>query len=444
MDILLIDYQPRGATVNREQTGTYGSRFHARGPAGIFLSRLKGGNVRLPLVSFSLAGAVFQSGGHTVRMTHGMPEQGADVAFFATAMYHWRNDVAFLAALRERHPDMRVGVAGAFSGAMPHLYRDVADFVVEGELEAAALACAEGREDFSGTVVSHGFVDVNRLPLPDWSAFPLKRYSYRPMLPREPFLPVQTSRGCPRACPFCPYIPAQGTRLRKRHVNTVERELRMLQEEHGVRSVLFRDPIFTVSARRTRDLCSRIAGLPGPLDWACETTVDDLTAELVDHMAGAGLRAVNLGVESADMEVLEKSGKKRYNPEHLETMVERLHDRGVAVQAFYMLGLWDDTPETMERTLELARDLNTYTAQFCVATPFPGTAWFRLVREHLAHEDWEQFTEYRPVLEIPGATAGDIRRTRDRAYATYYFRPRWLLRHGFRALCGFFHGFRGM
>lgn len=435
MDFLLIDHQPPGRQINRDQTGTYGSDFRVGSLLSWALGRLKRGGVRLPVLSFSYAAAILRQAGHTVRITSDIPAQSPDVALFATVMYHWRADMEFLARFKKAHPRSRVVLIGAFSQTLPELFAPVADGVIHGEVEPALFAFLNGEWDFRG-VFKGGPADPATLPVPDWDGFPVSRYAYRPVLPRGNFLTVQTSRGCAFGCQFCPYLVIQGSRMRYRDPARVEEELHLLATRHGVRSVLFRDILFTASKARTLELCQRIERLDLGLDWACETHVDTLSEDLVAAMARAGLKAVNLGIESGSPEVLGQAGKKGFTDEKLTRVLGWFESRGVRVQAFYMLGLPGDTAATMERTIALAKKLNTFSAQFCLTTPFPGTPFFEEMRDRLLHEDWSRYTGYDPVISLPGATLEEVRRAKKRAYDTYYLRPQWLLKHGLAALKG--------
>ena len=434
MDFVLIDYQPHGDPVNRDQTGTFGSHFHAGGLVNRWLSRLKASAVRLPMVSFSYAAALLREQGHTVRVVTEMPDRGGDVAIFATVMYHWKEDLRFLEAFKARHGGTRLGVVGAFSQVFPELFEGCCDFVVHGELEGALLAFLEGRWSWEGPFTSPSPVDPETLPLPDWTGFPVSSYSYAPALPKKNFLPVQTARGCAHNCKFCPYMVVQGKTMRYRSPGTVERELARLVAEHGVRSVLFRDILFGVPRARAEEICDRIAGVAPDLEWGCEMRVDSLTEALAERMIASGLKVINLGIETASADVLERSGKAAADLSAVERFTALFARRKVKVQAFYMIGLWHDTAETMMETVKLAKQLNTFSAQFCIATPFPGTAFFEEVRDHLLTEDWSTFTEYRPVVRLPGATSEEIVRVRDHAFRTYYMRPRWLCRYGLEAV----------
>ena len=49
-------------------------------------------------------------------------------------------------------------------------------------------------------------------------------------------------------------------------------------------------------------------------------------------------------------------------------------------------------------TINFAKDLNTYSAQFCVTTPFPGTRFFEDNKNKLIHHHWSK--SYKLVLRI--------------------------------------------
>jgi radical SAM superfamily enzyme YgiQ (UPF0313 family) len=58
-----------------------------------------------------------------------------------------------------------------------------------------------------------------------------------------------------------------------------------------------------------------------------------------------------------------------------------------------MMGLPGDSKEDIAKTLEFAVKLDTDSAQFSIATPFPGTPFFEMARENgwLATLDWTMY-----------------------------------------------------
>lgn len=417
--------------INRDQTGTFGSYFKSEGLLGNILSKVKTSSVRLPVLSFSYATALLRPAGHEVNLTMKMPEHGGDVALFATVMYHWKEDLAFLKEFKRRHPETKLGVIGGFSQVKPELYEDVVDFNIKGDIEPAIWDFLDGKWNWEGQYESGRDIDLDDLPVPDWDGFPIERYSYRPVLGKNNFLVVQSSRGCAYGCSFCPYLVTQGKRMRFRDPAKMEEEIRHLATSFGVRSILFRDILFGVPRKRAEEIAERIGKIGLGIEWAAEMHVKSLDDALIDKMAANGLKAVNLGIESGDPDTLEGSGKKATDLKYIRNVINKLHSKNIGVQAFYILGLWRDTSATMKRTLELAYDLNTLSAQFCVATPFPGTQFFEEVKDSLLHTDWSRYTEYEPVMTIPGASTEEIIEARNTAYSTYYMRPKWLLKYGF-------------
>jgi len=429
MNFVFIDYQPPGGQVNRDQTGTYGSFFKLNSLWGGLLSRFKVLGIKLPILSFSYAAAILRSHGHTVRVVTGLPEDGGDVALFATVLYHWKEDRAFLEEYKKRFPQTRLGVVGVVNQVLPELFSGVSDFSIHGDIEPALFAFLDGKWKWQGCFDCAQSFDLTRLLLPDWDGFPLSNYSYRPGLTRKNFITVQSSRGCVYGCDFCPYMVSQGQKMRFRPLAAVEEEIRLLVKRYGVRSVLFRDILFTADHQRTMELCDRLIRLGVPVEWACETNLEGLDDALIDKMHKSGMCVINLGIESGNPEVLKKSGKRGSDAANLSQTIRSLHKRRIKVQAFYMLGLWNDTPESMRQTVILSHKLNTFSAQFCIATPFPGTRFFEDKKEFLLHRRWAAYTGYEPVLRLPFATEKDVVQCRNWAYNSYYNRLSWLIRY---------------
>lgn len=79
------------------------------------------------------------------------------------------------------------------------------------------------------------------------------------------------------------------------------------------------------------------------------------------------------------------------------SVVRKLHARGIAVYGTFVFGYDDDTPETMDRSLEFALDARLEIANFNPLTPTPGTPLYeRLKREdRLFSPQWWLDPNYR-------------------------------------------------
>lgn len=430
MKFVLVDRFAADGVV-REHAGSFGAAMSSPGAAGRLVQWLKQNLVNLPVVSFGFAASQLREAGHEVAFSPGEVAE-ADVVVVASSMHSHREEAALCADLKERLPGARVGFYGMFSSLKPELFPQ-ADFIVQGELEPAVAEFLSGGHDFSGRVGAARLDDLSILPAADWRGMDVRRFSYFPLLHRRPTLPVQSSRGCSHCCGYCSYMPMQGRAHRRRTPEAVVREMAQGVERHGARSFLFRDICFTLNRGHAMDMARglRRAGLG--VEWACETRVDCLDEALIDAMVAAGFRGVNLGIESPDADILAKAGKRSPELERQKHILGVLADRGVRVNAFYILGLPGDTPDTMRRTIAYARELNTLGAQFCVLTPFPGTALFEEYADRLLTDDFARFTEYAPVVDIGSSSPQEVSRALSEAYR-YYFNRAWFSRHGLSTL----------
>jgi len=55
---------------------------------------------------------------------------------------------------------------------------------------------------------------------------------------------------------------------------------------------------------------------------------------------------------------------------------------GIVTHGFFIIGLPGDTPETMERTLRYAIEMNPHYANFSVCIPFPGTEIYEEIKQN--------------------------------------------------------------
>jgi radical SAM superfamily enzyme YgiQ (UPF0313 family) len=164
---------------------------------------------------------------------------------------------------------------------------------------------------------------------------------------------------------------------------------------------------------------------PLGLTWSAEMRADRLDRDLLGALARAGLRSLELGVESVDRALL--AAEKRKPPTHaqIESVVRDARSLGIRVICNYVLGLPGDTTETMRETVRWAMSLNSFAVQFTVATPYPGTSL--APRRKLPVLDRpDDLTGFR-ATELDGAVSADeLARLREWAYVEYHFRPRYV------------------
>lgn len=429
MKIALLNIKSkRKECINKDFMGGYGWAFNAGTslPARM-INIIKRSGEHLPIISFGYMAAIFKAHNHQVTFqTNVIPE--ADMVFIASSMVDYKYEIDW--ARRIKQAGIRVGFIGPFAGYNPDLFLDNCDFVIKGEPEQAAI-------DISGGMIPKGVVqsapvqDLDSLPFPSWDIFPVNSYSYFPALKERPFLPVLASRGCLYRCNYCPYIVAY--KYRCRSLDSVFSEVVYLKEKFKIRGMIFRDPLFGADNDFVRGLCELMLSGNIRLKWVCETRLNLLNKEILALMYKAGLRVLNTGIESSDQAILSKATRLPVGLQHQEEIIRYCDKLGIRVTAFYILGLPDDTVESIKKTIRYAQHLNTHVAQFFIHTPFPGTEYFEKAKDDIVEKDWERLDCYTPVLKHNHLTKKELLMLKDRAFVNYYYRPSYLKKFLYRA-----------
>lgn len=330
-----------------------------------------------------------------------------------------------LGAEARRRFGARVGYFGTFASVVPEFYSGAADFVVREEVENIAPAIGQG--NIPSGIVSAGFVeDLDSLPYPDWDGFDIQPFRYQIITRRGTTLPMLGSRGCPYTCNYCPYLV--NARFRARHPANVVAEIEYLVRKYGVRGVSFRDPNFTFDLDRAAEFARLLLKRNLDVRWSMEARTDRLTPELLGLLYRSGLRSVEVGVESASGGTLRGNARKAIAREHQERIIRYCHRLGVRVIANYTLGLPNDTLEGIRDTIRYAKKLNTFAIQFTVTTPYPGTQFYRNVKDRIFDGDWEHFNGWTNVYRHPSIEPDVLHRLREFAYVSYHLRPRYMWR----------------
>ncbi|MBL8896103.1 MAG: radical SAM protein [Planctomycetes bacterium] len=282
----------------------------------------------------------------------------------------------------------------------------------------AGCARLDARGELASGAALPPWRELSTLPLPARDLLP--NASYR--LPDVPG-PVATtalSRGCPIDCAFCAYVAMEGKQLRHRELAHVLRELEQIAAL-GIPRVVFRDPLFGAPRERTLALCRALAERRLPLRWQCETAPKVLDEERVAWMARAGCEHISFGIETASRR-LQKAfcGDKLPDPELARSALRWCRAHGIATRGFFQLGFPGETREEMRATAELARGLDLQSAQFCAATPYPGTSLAAALasNEPLIARDARHAPRGNGVL-----SAAEIDAEIRRAYRRFYSRP---------------------
>ena len=94
----------------------------------------------------------------------------------------------------------------------------------------------------------------------------------------------------------------------------------------------------------------------------------------------------------------------------------------------FILGFPTDKEKTMDNTINYAKKLNTTYAQFSVWTPYPGTPIYNEYKDKIITNSYEECDQYNLIYKHKSLNKNIVRKYLDKAYRTYYFRIRWVLK----------------
>jgi anaerobic magnesium-protoporphyrin IX monomethyl ester cyclase len=421
------------------------------------------GGMQMPPLSVLYVATVLKHAGHKVEFVDGAAERqrffdllergcDADMVIASTSTMTINEDAANLGAIRQKSPGCRTVVFGTHPTFLPQetLTRQGIDIAILGDPEDVVVDIADrlskGDESWktvAGIAFRHdGDVVVNhprpmdrnldRLPFPDRSMLPDHDY-FNPVVKRYPYTVSVTSRGCAGNCIFCTVPRLYPNVIKVRSAQNVLRELESILEG-GYKEVFFRDETFTMFHKRNQEICREIINRGWDIGWICNGRLTGIDKPILALMQEAGCHLIKFGVESGVQEILDKMNKG-IKLDEIRQIFHWCNELKLDTHAHVMIGNVGETRDTIERTIEFAKDLDPSYAAFGILTPYPGTELFDMVAKirpeirdgstcdlsilHTASFFNETFTNLKPE---------ELEHWMKRAYRRFYWRPGYLLK----------------
>lgn len=208
---------------------------------------------------------------------------------------------------------------------------------------------------------------------------------------------IMTSRGCPHSCTYCASYQVHGKKMRAFSVDRVIDEIDYLVKNYDINTIAFEDDLFTYSRKRTIEMCQKIVERwPDRfiLNFPNGIAVYTLNDEVVYWMAKAGMKEINLAVESGNQFVQDVVIKKKIKLETVKPVVDLLKKHGVFVRAYFILGFPGETLDMMRDTKNFSKELKLDWSIFSFATPIAGSELYAaaLRNNNLVSDNLEEST----------------------------------------------------
>src|SRR5579884_824491 len=352
-------------------------------------------------------------------------------------------DVKIAEMMKDANPKMQVCFVGPPVTIEPDKALNAStaiDFIVRREFDYQIANFAKGTplSELPGVSYRKNGTNVHNPEAPvieDLDALPwvtkvykrdldFRRYNVPFLL--NPYIAFYTTRGCPAQCTFCLWPQTHsGHRWRLRSSEDVYNECKWALENFpGLKEIFFDDDTFNYQKARTIELCSKLKKLN--FTWSCTSRVTT-DYDTLKAMKDAGCRLLIVGYESGDQQIL-KNIKKGATIDMARRFTANCKKLGLVIHGDYIIGLPGETHETIRKTIEFAKRMDTETIQVSIAAPYPGTELYDYLKNNglitingtMSDESGHQL----PNFSYPGLDHADLVDWVERFYGEYFFRPR--------------------
>ena len=242
-------------------------------------------------------------------------------------------------------------------------------------------------------------------------------------------IPILGTRGCPYSCyKYCVYPLQQGRKVKQRKPEFIVDEI-----EHwinkGIKMFTFRDPVFSINKKHTLEFCNEMQNRNVKCKFIIETHLKILDDELIKKLKNVGLKAVKVGVESFDEDVLQDANRFTVKKDEQLSKIRQLEKNNIQVSSMFIIGFPKDNLKTINDTINYAKKINSTYSQFSVWTPYPGTPIYEKFKEKITAKNFEDFDQYQLVYKHDIFNKKDIRKLLNKTYNSYYLRLNWIIKY---------------
>jgi len=262
-------------------------------------------------------------------------------------------------------------------------------------------------------LLSHTPLEFKDYPFPDREFFPIEQYSNFEYA--RPSAQMLSSKGCPGRCSFCleQHVIYKCKPIRTRTPENVVDEMEQLKKK-GAKGIWFDDMSITAKKGHIQGICNEILDRGLDLPWSAFSCIGDDNAneDTIALMSKAGCFGIAFGIETITKPALKLAGKTYVSPESAKKFNTLLQKHGIHTVASYIIGLPGETRHTTAIPIKFAlEELGSDSLQFAIATPLPGTPFFKLCEKNgwIVTKDWTKYDGARySVVSYPDLEKKEI------------------------------------
>jgi anaerobic magnesium-protoporphyrin IX monomethyl ester cyclase len=271
--------------------------------------------------------------------------------------------------------------------------------------------------------------DLDSLPIPAYDLMPMHLYGKSRYLFSPGGTTVHHSRGCVSKCSFCAWWTTMADRRydkdgkavlrprwRSKSVDRMYEEIELLYYKFGKRSYVWVDESWNIDPVFNDQFAERMIQSGMKTKWMtfmrADCIVRDEKKGILEKQIRAGLSHILIGVERAEDDTLSMLDKRFYTGGVARKAIEIFRTKypDVFIQATFIVGVKEESPESLQKQLEMAKSIDVDFPAFHPITPVPGTPIFdeAIANGHITEDDFDEFDWLTPVLDSKFMTKDEI------------------------------------
>lgn len=328
--------------------------------------------------------------------------------------------------IKKKLPNVLIATGGIHPSNSPEevLHEKSIDFICIGEGELVfeqLLESIEKGSNFSN-ILGLGFKkngkcyineernfirDLNKIPFPARHLLPYKQYI------KYNRNSVIATRGCPYKCTFCSMPTVMGRSFRSRSAKNFVDEIEYIQKTYKTIFFSFDDDNLTLLNTFVSEFCDEIIKRGLKIYWNTPNgvNINSLTLDLLKKMKLAGCYSINLAIESGDEKILEIM-KKIIPLEKVRKITEWCRELHIFTLGYFVIGMPGETFDSMEKSKQFALSLPIDAINVFIATPFPGTPFFKecLEKGYINNYSYDRLNTHEASINTDFLSAENVKK----------------------------------
>ena len=245
------------------------------------------------------------------------------------------------------------------------------DYVVQGDGEVTLMELLKTINQGSGLNNCNGIafnsndgvvnnpprssLDVDSLPIPDFSLFELEKYLFKDSLP------MITSKGCIRRCLFCSDIWYHHKYM-VRKAESIVSEIEHLIKLYNIKRIEFFDLLLNGDLNNLEKMCDLLIQRNNNISWCGNAVIRKMSPVLLKKLYQAGCRTLIFGVESFSQRVID-SMHKGFRLKEARLIIKQVSQAGISVYLNIIIGFPGEERKDLEKTAAFILKMRKYIAR---------------------------------------------------------------------------------